>query len=195
MLSITKAVGRDHRNLEANCHTIVKSGDRDERTRFQNELTWELARHSVAEELILCPAFERHLGDGPAVANKVREQHQGIKNKLKTFQSLKQSDPEFNSLLNSLMKDFENHIEEEETSDLPKLENALAAAESQMLAHDFERTKMFVPSRSHPASPSKPPFETVAGLLTVPIDRLGDIFRKFPRETRTPNPSAQGSRA
>jgi len=26
------------------------------------------------------------------------------------------------------------------------------------------------------------PFETVAGLLTTPIDRLGDMLRKFPKE-------------
>lgn len=108
---------------------------------------------------------------------------------------MKQSDPRFDPLLKSLLKDFEEHLKDEEMNDLPKLENALAVAESQALAQDFERTKMFVPSRSHPGSPRKPPFETVAGLLTAPIDRLGDIFRKFPTETRTAHPSAQGSRA
>lgn len=79
MQSITKSLRTDHRNLEAHCHTIIKSGDSDERTRFQNELTWELARHSVAEELVLCPAFERYVGDGSAVAEKIRRQHQGVR--------------------------------------------------------------------------------------------------------------------
>jgi hypothetical protein len=41
---------------------------------------------------------------------------------------------------------------------------------------------MFVPSRSHPRAPNRPPFETLAGLLATPIDRLGDLFRKFPKE-------------
>jgi hypothetical protein len=118
-----------------------------------------------------------------------------IKNQLKTFQTMKQSDPRFDDLLRALMKDFDNHIKDEETNDLPKLENALAGSESRTLAKEFERAKMFVPSRSHPAAPNKPPFETATGLLTAPIDRLGDIFRKFPTETRTPNPSAQGGPA
>lgn len=108
---------------------------------------------------------------------------------------MKQSDPRFDDLLGILMEDFDRHIKDEETNDLPKLENALAVAESLTLAQEFERAKMFVPSRSHPAAPNKPPFENVAGLLTAPIDRLGDIFRRFPTETRTPNPSAQGGRA
>jgi hypothetical protein len=64
-------------------------------------------------------------------------------------------------------------------------------SESQSLAKSFGRTKAFVPSRSHPSVPNKPPFETIVGLLTAPIDHLGDIFRKFPDETVSPNPSTK----
>lgn len=40
---------------------------------------------------------------------------------------------------------------------------------------------MFTPTRAHPSAPNKPPFETVVGLLTAPIDRLRDLlFTKFP---------------
>lgn len=108
---------------------------------------------------------------------------------------MKQSDPKFDSHLHAMAKDYEDHIKDEETNYLPRLENAIAVSESRTLAQEFERTKMFLPSRSHPAAPNKPPFETVAGLLAAPIDRLGDIFRKFPKETRIPHPMAQGSRA
>lgn len=41
---------------------------------------------------------------------------------------------------------------------------------------------MFVPTRSHPSAPDRPPFETAMGLLAAPIDRLMDMFRKFPDE-------------
>lgn len=40
---------------------------------------------------------------------------------------------------------------------------------------------MFVPTRSHPGVPDKPPFETVFSLLMAPIDRLDDMLRKYPR--------------
>jgi hypothetical protein len=39
---------------------------------------------------------------------------------------------------------------------------------------------MFTPTRSHPSAPNKPPFETVVGLMTAPIDKLRDMFTKFP---------------
>ena len=54
------------------------------------------------------------------------------------------------------------HIKEEEKDDLPALESALAKAEkgtSESLAKNFGRTKMLVPSRSHPSAGENPLFE------------------------------------
>jgi hypothetical protein len=89
------------------------------------------------------------------------------------------------------MKDLNQHITEEENDDLPALENAMQTDESESMAKSFGRTKAFVPSRSHPHAPNKPPFETVAGLMAAPIDHLGDLFRKFPDKTISPNPSTK----
>ena len=46
----------------------------------------------------------------------------------------------------------------------------------------FTRTKHFIPTRSNPSAPDKPPFETAVGMLTAPIDKLRDAFAKFPVE-------------
>jgi hypothetical protein len=55
----------------------------------------------------------------------------------------------------------------------------MPAGESEDLAASFNNTKAFVPSRSHPSAPDDGgPFETVAGLMAAPLDRLGDLFRK-----------------
>jgi hypothetical protein len=78
-------------------------------------------------------------------------------------------------------------MKEEEEHDLVKLEDSLSVTESKELSHRFERTKMLTPTRSHPSAPNKPPFETVVGLMTAPIDRLRDLlFTKFP-EKKTPD--------
>lgn len=74
------------------------------------------------------------------------------------------------------------HIKDEETHDLPALEAALRhhSGQSEAMATSFGRTKAFVPTRSHPSAGEHPPFETAMGLMTAPLDRLADIFRKFP---------------
>lgn len=75
---VIDAIKQDHRDLEAYYDKILNSHDPGEQTRFQNQFTWELARHSVAEELIVYPAFEKYLKDGTAMADKDRKEHQAV---------------------------------------------------------------------------------------------------------------------
>jgi len=190
--TISDAIKRDHTEIKEYAENIRKATDVDSKTRWQNQFTWELARHSIGEELVVYPSFAKYLGaQGQAMADKDRDEHQSVKDALYKFQNLTPDDPEFLPTLEALMKDLNQHIQEEENSDLPALESALPEDESESMAKSFGRTKAFVPSRSHPNAPNKPPFETVIGLMTAPIDHLGDIFRKFPDEKITPNPSTK----
>lgn len=84
--------------------------------------------------------------------------------------------------LDSLMNDLAQHFNEEELASLPALERSLSTEESKLLADAFVRTKEFVPSRSHPRAPTKPPFSTWVSFLVAPLDNFGDLFRRFPKE-------------
>ena len=211
--AISTAIAKDHRELETYYNNILEAPDNDTATRWQNQFTWELARHSIAEELVVYPAFEKYLGDnGHIMAEKDREEHQvvsrslsllrrvysfpdpnssrvwssnantpqQIKDKLKIFQDLDAGIPQFIPTLVSLMDDLAQHMKEEENEDLPALNAAISKDDAKGMEKEFRRTKSFVPSRSHPLAPNRPPFETVAGLMAAPIDRLGDMLRKFP---------------
>ncbi|KZL79361.1 hhe domain protein [Colletotrichum incanum] len=179
---LSDAIKEDHRELEAYHKHIVTSTDVDEQARFQNLFIWELARHSISEELVVYPVLEKEILDGKAIADRDRADHQTVKEKLYKFQNLASQDPEFLPTLESLMKDLRRHIKEEEGEDLVRLEEALGRDRSEAMASSFERTKMFTPTRSHPSAPNKPPFETVVGLMTAPLDKLRDMFTKFPTE-------------
>jgi hypothetical protein len=51
----------------------------DHQDRYGNQFRWQLARHSVAEELLVYPAMEKYLGDvGKAQADHDREQHHKV---------------------------------------------------------------------------------------------------------------------
>ncbi|KFY94790.1 hypothetical protein V500_03055 [Pseudogymnoascus sp. VKM F-4518 (FW-2643)] len=190
MSRISDAIKKDHRELEQYYKNIINAKDSDEATRWQNQFTWELARHSISEELVVYPVFEKLLGqEGKQMADKDRADHQTVKEELKKFQNLKAGSPEFLPTIKTLMSNLSDHIKEEEEQDLPALDSKLSPEDSASMAKSFGRTKAFVPSRSHPSAPDKPPFETAVGLLTAPIDHLADLFRKFPDETASPNPS------
>jgi len=190
--TISDAIKKDHQEIKAYADNIHTATDDDSKTRWQNQFTWELTRHSIGEELVVYPAFAKHLGPkGQAMADKDRDEHQSVKDALYKFQKLTPENPDFLPTLDVLMKDLNQHIKEEENDDLLALESAIESNESESIAKSFGRTKAFVPSRSHPNAPNKPPFETVVGLMAAPIDHLGDLFRKFPDKTISPNPSTK----
>lgn len=78
--ALTEAITDDHRKLSEYYNEIVNSNDNDHKERFGNQFTWELARHSVAEELIVYPAFEKYIpgGAGKDHAEKDRKQHHKV---------------------------------------------------------------------------------------------------------------------
>lgn len=74
MNRLTDAISADHHELQAYYDCLVNSDDPDEQTRFQNQLTWGLARHIVGEELVLFPALDRCLGPGEATQDRRQNQ-------------------------------------------------------------------------------------------------------------------------
>lgn len=75
---ITDSIKHDHAELRSFYERIINSTDPDEQTRYQNQFTWELARHSVGEELVVYPAFEKYVAGGEQLAEKDRREHQGV---------------------------------------------------------------------------------------------------------------------
>lgn len=57
MSAISDAIKKDHREIEEYYQNILNASDNDTATRWQNQFVWELARHSIAEELVVYPAF------------------------------------------------------------------------------------------------------------------------------------------
>lgn len=78
MTLISQTIKNDHRELEEAYNKILSSSTDDEKVRWQNQFTWELARHSIGEELLVYPAFEKNLADGKQMADKDRAEHQKV---------------------------------------------------------------------------------------------------------------------
>ena len=78
MGSITEAINDDHQELKLIYDLILYSKDAEEQTGFQNQLSWELARHVVGEELVLYPALESRCNDRDREWNDIHNclQHQ-----------------------------------------------------------------------------------------------------------------------
>lgn len=181
---LSQAITQDHRDMYA-CHDAYKKsqGDHDAQQRWSRQLIWEIARHSVGEEIVVYPLFEKYMGQrGQQMADENRKEHAEVKEMLYKLDKMTASSTEFDTLLEQVMSDLHKHNDGEEQDELPKLESVLTEGDSRSAATSFGRTKMLVPTRPHPSAPDKPPFETVVGLLSAPLDKIMDMFSQFPSE-------------
>lgn len=127
--------------------------------------------------------MEKFMGQkGKELADQDRDEHQFVKEKLYAIESFNPGSNEYNSILDEVMVHLHKHNDSEEINDLPELEPRLGKDGSKDAAQSFSRTKMFVPTRAHPDAPNKPPYETLAGFLALPLDKLKDMFTSFPNE-------------
>lgn len=76
---IIDTIKADHREIENYYSKILDSATDTEKVQWQNQFTWELARHSIGEELVVYPQFEKKLPDGQSLADKDRKEHQSVR--------------------------------------------------------------------------------------------------------------------
>ncbi|KAF9481768.1 HHE domain-containing protein [Pholiota conissans] len=182
--TLLEAIADDHQEMYSYYDEYVKNaGNAQAQGRWARQFTWEVARHAVGEELVVYPLMEKHLGvKGKQLADNDRADHQKVKELLAQLESYDAGSSEHAALLQSVVELLRPHNDSEEKNDLPLLLKAISADDSAAAARSFKRTKKFAPTRAHPGAPDKPPFETVAGLMTAPIDKLKDLFSTFPTE-------------
>ncbi|KIW90999.1 uncharacterized protein Z519_08782 [Cladophialophora bantiana CBS 173.52] len=178
--TVLNAIKHDYAELKEHYENILGAQDTDSKIHWQNQFTCEFAPHSLGEELVVYPATERHLDQGgKEMANKDRKENLKVKELLYKSQKLSPSDQSFELTIMSLWSELIQHVQGEVFHNLPALEKTSAEGDSQSMASSFGRTKMFGSTRSHPSALDKPPFETVAGLMAAPLDKLRDPFRQF----------------
>ncbi|CAA7270420.1 unnamed protein product [Cyclocybe aegerita] len=182
--TLLQAVADDHNEMYEYYDQYVKNaGNPEAQGRWARLLTWEVARHAVGEELVVYPLMEKHLGaEGKRLADGDRADHHVVKELLHKLESIQPGTQEHANVLKKVIDHLRPHNDSEENTDLPALEKAIGAEASREASASFKRTKKFAPTRAHPGAPDKPPFETLAGLLAAPIDKLKDAFATFPSE-------------
>lgn len=184
--TLFQAIKDDHDEMYEYHDQYKRARERNDvgaQARWARQLTWEIARHAVGEEIVVYPLMEKYLGQkGTELANHDREEHLKVKDDLYTLEGLKPGSEEFDNLMTRMMDSLRHHNDSEETKDLPMLEPAIGKAMSIETAASFKITKKFVPTRSHPSAPNQPPYETLVGFITAPLDKLKDVFASFPTQ-------------
>ncbi|KAI6028899.1 hypothetical protein F5J12DRAFT_715014 [Pisolithus orientalis] len=179
--TLKETVMHDHRELFYDQYK--NAADAESKEKWSNQYTWVVTRHSVSEEIVVYPLFEKKLGEeGKKMADKDRTEHREVKVLLARVGNLSVGAPEHENVLSKVNDVLAEHMKGEEEHDLPLLESKLQTEESYNAEREFQRTKALAPTRPHPTAPDKPPYEILAGFLALPMDKIKDLFSKFPTE-------------
>ncbi|MGW7595812.1 hemerythrin domain-containing protein [Streptomyces rubiginosohelvolus] len=154
----------DHREVDELFAKIEAQPVGDEqRRKLADELTIELVRHSVAEEMHLYPAVRRFVDDGDDMADKELE-------------GLPADDPQFDHLVAKLKLEVSEHVRDEENRLFPLLAAAVSPEALDELGEKVRTAKKTAPTRPHPSAPDTPPGNKILGPGAGLVDRARDLL-------------------
>jgi hemerythrin superfamily protein len=166
---------RDHEEIKEYFRQIDAAGDAKTRRDVADQLTAEVARHSVAEEMYLYPAARDVLPNGDQLVDEELKEHAEAEQLLKDWESMAGDDPEFLSTYQQIKKGLLHHIDEEEEPKLfPEMQAALSREQQEELGRKITMAKKLAPTRPHPSAPDEPPMDKVLGVPMGIVDRIRD---------------------
>ncbi|MFF5337110.1 hemerythrin domain-containing protein [Streptomyces sp. NPDC013181] len=167
----------DHREVDELFARIEAQPVGDEqRRKLADELTIELVRHSVAEEMHLYPAVRRFVDDGDDMADKELEDHAKVERHLKDLEGLSADDPQFDHLVATLKLEVSEHVRDEENRLFPLLAAACSPETLDELGEKVRTAKKTAPTRPHPSAPDSPTGLKILGPGAGLVDRARDLL-------------------
>jgi hemerythrin superfamily protein len=170
---------QDHREVEAMFGELEalmqtpSSTDDDRRKDLVDQITIELVRHSVAEEVAVYPKVKEKVSEEEA--ERAKREHAEAEETMKRLESLDSNDAAFEEQIRRLMSEIRQHVAEEEGEMFPRMREVLTPEELTDLGKRVEAIKKMAPTRPHPSVPNEPGPRLAAGPVAGLFDRLRDL--------------------
>jgi len=178
----------DHNDIRKYYDCYNTAVEYKDKQKFFNQIGWEIARHSVAEEIVVYPVIRERVPDGNIIADDSIEDDRKAKKTLCELNSLDPNCVDFAERFKIFMTDIFYHLDKEEKIHIPKLVMSVPLEERISLGQKFENRKIIAPTRPHPWTADKYPFlETLEAVLLAPIDKFFDLFKSFPQKETLKN--------
>src|ERR671926_403027 len=176
---VIEVLEHDHREVEemfAELESLRGASteeDKERRKTLTEQVTIELVRHSVAEEVLVYPRVEDKVGKEEV--EHAREEHAEAEETLAKLEKLDADDPAFDDELATLMREIRHHIEDEEGEMFAHMRQVIDEEELRSLGARVEAFKKVAPTRPHPHVPNEPLPRTAVGPAASLFDRMRDL--------------------
>ena len=176
---VIEILEHDHREVEemfAELESLRGAATDEAKSRRKDvtdQVTIELVRHSVAEEVIVYPQVEKKVS--AEEVEHAREEHAEAEETLARLEKLDPDDPAFDDELATLMGEIRHHIEDEEGQMFAHMRQVIDEDELRKLGARVEAFKKVAPTRPHPNVPNEALPRMAAGPAASLFDRMRDL--------------------
>jgi hemerythrin superfamily protein len=176
---VIEVLEHDHREVEemfAELESLRGASTEETQSRrktLTEQVTIELVRHSVAEEVLVYPQVQNKVS--AEEAEHARKEHAEAEETLQRLEKLDAGDPAFDDELATLMAEIRHHISDEEGQMFTHMRQVIDGDELRKLGARVEAFKKVAPTRPHPSVPNEPGPRVAAGPAASLFDRLRDL--------------------
>ena len=176
---VIEILEHDHREVEemfAELETLRGASTEEAKSRrktLTEQVTIELVRHSVAEEVLVYPKVEDKVS--AEEVEHAREEHAEAEETLQRLEKLDADDQAFDAELATLIAEIRQHISDEEGEMFAHMRQVIDADELRSLGSRVEAFKKVAPTRPHPNVPNEPLARVAAGPAASLFDRMRDL--------------------
>ena len=175
---VIEVLEHDHREVEqmfAELESLRGASTEEARSRRKDvaeQVTIELVRHSVAEEVIVYPQVEKKVS--AEEVEHARKEHAEAEETLHRLEKLDPDDPAFDDEVATLIDEIRHHIEDEEGQMFAHMREVMDEDELRKLGGRVEAFKKVAPTRPHPNVPNEALPRMAAGPAASLFDRMRD---------------------
>jgi hemerythrin superfamily protein len=176
---VIEVLEHDHREVEEmfaeleGLRGASTDAARQRRKDVAEQVTIELVRHSVAEEVLVYPQVEKKVS--AEEAERARREHGEAEETLQRLEKLDADDPAFDDEVATLMSEIRGHIAEEEGQMFAHMRQVIDADDLRELGSRVEAFKKVAPTRPHPHVPNEALPRMAAGPAASLFDRMRDL--------------------
>jgi hemerythrin-like domain-containing protein len=171
--NVVDVIADQHRELLGLCTRLTGGPDR---RRAAQVVVATLSRHLSAEEQYLYPAVRKVVPDGDLLADReLAEDHELLVALRKLDRA---GDGDFDRLAGEVTEAVRRHVDAEAGELLPLLTQMAPVEDLIRVGNRVETAGEAAPTRPHPATPSRPPWNKVVDPVVAMVDKTRDAFSR-----------------
>jgi hypothetical protein len=174
--NVVDVLAEQHRELIDLCARLVDGGiEAPSRRKIADVVVATLSRHLSAEEQYLYPAVRAVVPGGELLADRELAEDHELLVTLKRFEAARRDESTFGELAADVAAAVRRHVEADAEELLPVL-LAMAPIEDLIrVGNRVETAAEAAPTRPHPSTPARPPWNKVVDPAVAVVDKIRDV--------------------